>query len=358
MHDPHHRHTFCSIVPPYIVAALAARGSRSAMRAGQLTLLHDVELRRRRAANAPGREKRRPPSATPRTPHLRRTVYDVKHTTRLPGTQVRAEGGKKTGDAAVDEAYDGTGATFDFYWNIFARDSIDDDGLPLLSSVHYGNRYDNAFWDGSRMIFGDGDGDVFNRFTISVDVIGHELTHGVTERLAALDYRGQSGALNESMSDVFGSMVKQYSKRTKQTAASADWLIGAGLLARGINGVALRSMKAPGTAYDDRRLGGRDPQPATMAGYVDTTDDDGGVHINSGIPNRAFYLAATAFGGYAWDTAGKIWYAALSDPKLKSTATFVTFANRTVANAQTLFGADAKATVKSAWTTVGVRTTG
>jgi Zn-dependent metalloprotease len=160
------------------------------------------------------------------------------------------------------------------------------------------------------------------------------------------------------MSDVFGSMVKQYSKRSKQTAASADWLIGAGLLAKGINGVALRSMKAPGTAYDDPQLGGKDPQPSTMDGYVETSDDDGGVHINSGIPNHAFYLAATAFGGYAWEKAGKIWYAALADPKLKATATFVTFANRTVANAQALFGADAKDTVKAAWTAVGVRTTG
>ena len=114
------------------------------------------------------------------------------------------------------------------------------------------------------------------------------------------------------MSDVFGSMVKQ--RMTGQTAAQADWLIGEGLLANGIKGVALRSMKAPGTAYDDARLGGKDPQPATMADYVDTDDDDGGVHINSGIPNRAFFLAATAFGGSSWDRAGKIWYAALGRP--------------------------------------------
>jgi Zn-dependent metalloprotease len=358
MDQPHHPHHVCTIVPPYIIEAISAGGSRSSMRAAQLTLLHDEQLRRTRAANAPGRERRRRGDTVARTPRLSRTVYDAKHTTQLPGIQVRTEGAKKTGDVATDEAYDGTGATFNFYWDIFARDSIDDAGLALLSSVHYGSNYDNAFWDGSRMIFGDGDGTVFNRFTVSVDVIGHELTHGVTERLAALEYQGQSGALNESMSDVFGSMVKQYSKKTRQMADKADWLIGAGLLAPGINGKALRSMKAPGTAYDDPQLGGKDPQPATMAGYVTTTDDEGGVHINSGIPNRAFYLAATGFGGYAWEKAGKIWYAALSDPKLTKTATFVTFANRTLANAQTLFGADAKAIVASAWTTVGVKTSG
>jgi Zn-dependent metalloprotease len=358
MHDHAHRHTFCSIVPPYILEALTRERSGPERRAVQRTLLHDDRLRQRRIVTAPPREKPRPPSAVPRTPHLTRTVFDAKHRTTLPGTKVRSEGGKKSGDKAVDEAYDGTGATFKFYWDIFARDSIDDAGLPLIRSVHYGNAYDNAFWDGSQMIFGDGDGVVFNRFTVSVDVIGHELSHGITDRLAALRYQGQSGALNESMSDVFGSMVKQYTAKTRQTAADADWLIGAGLLAKGIKGVALRSMKAPGTAYDDPQLGGKDPQPATMAGYVTTTDDNGGVHLNSGIPNHAFYLAAVAFGGYAWQKAGKIWFATLADPKLRSTATFVTFANRTLANAQTLFGSDAEGTVKSAWTAVGVRTTG
>ena len=149
------------------------------------------------------------------------------------------------------------------------------------------------------------------------------------------------------MSDVFGSMVKQ--RLAEQTAAQADWLIGEGLLATGINGVALRSMKAPGTAYDDAKLGGKDPQPATMADYVDTDDDDGGVHINSGIPNRAFYLAATAFGGSSWEQAGKIWYATLADPALKSTATFAQFATRTSAQAKALFGADVQKTVKAAW---------
>ena len=164
--------------------------------------------------------------------------------------------------------------------------------------MHYGRGYDNAFWDGTQMVFGDGDGTVFNRFTIAVDVIGHELTHGVTEHTAALVYQGQSGALNESISDVFGSLVKQ--QALGQDAAAADWLIGAGLFTAQVKGVALRSMKAPGTAYDDPQLG-KDPQPATMADYVETTDDNGGVHLNSGIPNHAFYLAATAIGGHAWE---------------------------------------------------------
>ena len=171
-----------------------------------------------------------------------------------------------------------------------------------IASVHYDQDYDNAFWNGDQMVFGDGDGVIFTGFTKALDVIGHELTHGVTQFTANLDYNAQSGALNESFSDVFGSLVKQY--RNGEDTASADWLIGKGILAPGIHGVALRSMKAPGTAYDDPKLGGKDPQPADMSGYVDTADDNGGVHLNSGIPNHAFFLLADQLGGNAWDDAG------------------------------------------------------
>src|SRR4029079_10299870 len=135
------------------------------------------------------------------------------------------------------------------------------------------------------------------------------LTHGVTQDEAQLVYSNQSGALNESLSDVFGSLIKQFS--LNQTADQADWLIGAGLLTKQVKGVALRSMKAPGTAYDDPVLG-KDPQPDHMSRFVTTAADRGGVHITSGIPNRAFYLAATAIGGYAWEVAGKIWYTTLT----------------------------------------------
>ena len=217
---------------------------------------------------------------------------------------VRREGDAPTGDVAVDEAYDGLGATFALFWEAYQRNSIDDAGMPLDATVHYDQDYDNAFWDGTQMVFGDGDGELFNRFTISLDVIGHELTHGVTEKESGLAYFNQSGALNESISDVFGSLVKQ--RLLGQTADQADWLIGAELLTAKVNGVALRSMKAPGTAYDDPVLG-KDPQPGHMNDFVRTNQDNGGVHINSGIPNRAFYLAATAIGGKAWDQAGQIW---------------------------------------------------
>jgi Zn-dependent metalloprotease len=281
-----------------------------------------------------------------------RTVYDAQHQETLPGVPLRSEGAPPLADAEANEAYDGLGATFDFFADVYDRNSIDDEGLHLDATVHYGRRYDNAFWNGQQMVFGDGDGDLFNRFTASLDVIAHELTHGVTGDEAGLVYLGQAGALNESVSDVFGSLVKQYAQ--KENAGEADWLIGAGLFTSKVHGVALRSLKAPGTAYDDPLLG-RDPQPATMAGYVKTSSDNGGVHTNSGIPNHAFYLAATALGGHAWEKAGRIWYETLRGKRLKRTATFAQFARYTVVNAGHFFGAAERRAVAGAWAAVGVK---
>jgi Zn-dependent metalloprotease len=148
--------------------------------------------------------------------------------------------------------------------------------------------------------------------------------------------------------------VKQYA--LKQSAAEADWLIGAGLLAKGVKGVALRSMKAPGTAYDDPQLGGKDPQPAHIKDYLRTTGDNGGVHTNSGIPNHAFYLAAVGLGGNAWEQAGRVWYTALTGGALPSTATFAQFAQLTVTTAGELDGPAARKAVAEAWVGVGIPT--
>jgi Zn-dependent metalloprotease len=256
------------------------------------------------------------------------------------------------GDAAVDEAYDGLGKTYDLFCQEFDRDSLDGLGMPLVATVHFGRDYDNAFWNGTQMVFGDGDGLLFNRFTIAVDVIGHELTHGVTQFESNLVYRGQSGALNEHLSDVFGSLVKQYPNKT---ADQADWLIGAGLFTNNIKGEALRSMKEPGTAYDDPVLG-KDPQPAHMSDYVRGPEDNRGVHINSGIPNRAFYLAATKIGGFAWEKAGVIWYEAMTSPTLRPRARFIHFAELTVSVAAELFGPNSveEIAVAEAWSEVGL----
>src|SRR5262249_32645562 len=155
----------------------------------------------------------------------------------------------------------------------FGRNSLDDNGLPLIATVHYGQQYDNAEWNGQQMLFGDGDGTFFNRFTLAIDVIGHELTHGVTQYTSNLEYKDQPGALHPSFSDVCGSLVKQSS--LGQKADEADWLIGAGLLTDQVqsgdtsHGPALRSMLKPGTGFNDPVFG-KDPQPGNMSGYVQT----------------------------------------------------------------------------------------
>jgi len=287
-----------------------------------------------------------------------RLIYDAQNGSTLPGTLVRSEGEGPTGDQAVDEAYDGAGATFDLYHEIFERNSIDDNGMQLVSVVHYLEGYDNAFWNGERMVYGDGDEDLpasnrlFNRFTIAIDIIAHELTHGVTQFEANLVYRDQPGALNESFSDVFGSLVKQ--RINNQTAQQADWLIGAGLFTSNVSGEAIRSMKNPGSAYDDPLLG-KDPQPGHMNNYVDTTSDNGGVHINSGIPNKAFYNVAMELGSYAWERAGKIWYLTLRD-KLTSTSDFHAAANLTLEAAEELYGKESpeQIAVQKGWEQVGI----
>jgi Zn-dependent metalloprotease len=282
----------------------------------------------------------------------RRQVYDARHKRTLPGKLVLDDFSTGSSDIEANEAFDGAGATYDFYAKAFLRNSIDDKGMPLISTIHYGAKFDNAMWDGTQMIYGDGDGKLFNRFTIALDVIAHELTHGVTQNTAKLAYAGQSGALNEHLSDAFGIMAKQYA--LGQIASQSDWLIGAGLLGPNVRGKAIRSMKAPGTAYDDPSLG-RDPQPAHMRGYVTSPDDNGGVHINSGIPNHAFYLAATAIGGQPWMVLGRIWYRVLT-VKLFPHAGFQDFANATVFTAGELFGkgSSVQAMIAEAWSQVGL----
>lgn len=293
------------------------------------------------------------------TPHVRpggrmqRVVHDAAHGTALPGSPVRREGDPRTGDVTVDETFDGLGAVYDLFWNVYERDSVDGRGGSLQAVVHYEHAWNNTAWNGQLLLVGDGDGHLFTRFSRCIEVIGHELTHAVIESHTPLTFWGESGALCESIADVFGSMVKQYS--LGQTAAEADWLIGAELLADGVQGVALRSMSRPGTAYDDRTMG-KDPQPGHFRDRTSTTADNGGVHINSGIPNRAFHLVATAIGGYAWERAGRIWYEALLDPKLRSDSSFRDFAELTRTTAQRLYGnnCDEAMAVEYGWRLVGV----
>jgi len=349
-----HRHSIFCILPPHMLKEIVTNGTEAQRDFALRTMETSAQFRGQRHAMrdmasvlsfaiAGGKE---------------RIIYDAKQGSSLPGAIVRKEGDPAVTDPAVNEAYDGSGLTYDLFSEIYDRNSIDGNGLRLDSTVHYQKGYDNAFWNGQQMVYGDGDEDLpvaqrlFNRFTIAIDIIGHELTHGVTEYEAKLNYYGQSGALNESMSDVFGSLVKQYQKN--QTADQADWIIGEGLFTSNINGIGIRSMKAPGSAYDDPTLG-KDPQPGHMDDYVNTVEDNGGVHINSGIPNKAFYVTATEIGGFAWEKAGNIWYVTLRD-KLTATSDFQQAADKTFATAGELYGVGnpEQLAVQKGWAAVGI----
>jgi Zn-dependent metalloprotease len=348
----------CCIAPPDLLARVVDEGDADDRAAALRALAASASLRTQRAlVGQVVRELQvdaRSLGFLPETPGGQRSVYDVRHGGRsaLPGTLARGEDDEPVEDTAVNEAFDGAGATYDFYRDVYGRDSLDDKGAKLISSVHYGVGFDNALWNGIQMIYGDGSGRVFveGAFTRCIDIIGHELTHGVVQYTADLVYSLQPGALNEHFADVFGALVKQYSR--KQTAEEADWLIGAGALVPRL-GDALRSMKAPGTAFRGDR------QPDHMNGYVDLPDDNdpandnGGVHINSGIPNRAFYLVATKLGGYAWEKAGRIWYVTLSE-RARTRSQFTDVAQATVEVAGELFGSDEQHTVEEAWREVGV----
>lgn len=336
------------IIPPILLEELARKGTEEERDAALRTLSLDATLRLARAHNALIATPVNRASVLQATPgQPQRTIYDCEGLEPPANPkQVRAEGEPASNDVEVNEAYDGFGDTYKFYWDQFKRDSIDDQGLPLHGWVHYGKDYDNAFWDGSEMVFGDGK--MFDRFTKSLDVIGHELTHGVTEKEAGLQYLNESGALNESISDVFGTLVKQY--KLGQNADQGDWLIGADIILPGFAGKALRSMANPGTAWDG------DDQPAHMKDYVKTMSDNGGVHTNSGIPNKAFADLSLKLGGHAWEKAGRIWYETLRDPRVHANATFRQFAGRTATNARRLFGAgsDEANAVVASWDGVGV----
>jgi Zn-dependent metalloprotease len=342
-----HRCSLHCILPPGLLRKLADSASKEARQTALETLALDSRFRlaRAEAAARMGGRSTRPVTFARIGGKPQRTIYDQDHEkAQVPGRVTRSEGQQPVGDEAINQAYDGLGATYDYYWSLFQRDSIDGQGLPLLGLVHYGREYDNAFWDNAgHMFFGDGDERLLRQTTAGIDVIGHELTHGVTQHEANLVYSGQSGALNESISDVFGIQVKQ--RALGIDAEKSDWLIGKEIVGPELR-PALRSMKEPGTANP------HDDQPADMDGYL----EGGDVHANSGIPNRAFYVVATTLGGNSWGAAGPIWYAALCDPSLHPTATFSEFAKRTLIQAERAYGQTSAAAnaVRDGWEAVKV----
>src|SRR5689334_15758269 len=211
----------CQFVPPYLLERLAGSGAHAdAVRSGRDTLAIDEGMRRERFARA---------LRQPGPSEAGGSAWQVDTATNqadLPGSQVRQAGQPPSGDAAVDEAATSVQATLALYEEVLRRSSYDGQGSRVLATVHYRRGYDNAFWNGTELVFGDGDGQVFGRFTKPIDVGAHELTHAVTQYTANFAYADQSGALNESVSDCFACCVKQ--RVLGQTAEQADWLIGEG----------------------------------------------------------------------------------------------------------------------------------
>ncbi|MFI9237489.1 M4 family metallopeptidase [Streptomyces sp. NPDC053079] len=341
------------IIPPHLLDKLLRSEDSDVHQAALDTLLTTARLRGERTVRASFAG-----AATPG--NGRRTLFDCRNGRLLPSAALaRPEDGPASADGSVNRAFDGLGTTRDFYREVFNRNSIDGRGMRLDGYVHFGAKYNNAFWDSQQMVFGDGDGMIFTDFTGSLDVIAHELTHGVTEHTAGLEYHNQSGALNESISDVFGALVTQWSR--KQSAEEASWLIGAEVFTPDIDADALRSLAAPGQAYDNA-LFGKDPQPDHMNKFVNLPDtemgDYGGVHINSGIPNKAFYLTAMNIGGFAWGAPGLIWYESLKASTVDTQ--FQSFADTTYQKAGELYG-DGSAeqlAVLAAWQEVGLQISG
>ncbi len=277
-----------------------------------------------------------------------REVYDAKGEERV-GDLVRSEGGAKTGIKDADNVYEYTGDVRDYYSQVHNRNSIDGQGMKMKSTVNYGDM-ENAYWDGERMTYGKpNEKSPFKTFVLR-DVTGHEISHGVTEFEAGTVYRNQPGALNEHFSDVFGALVDQRARG--QSAREAGWLVGDGIWKEGVNGRALRDMKNPGTAYNDKLLG-KDPQPAHMKDFLKTRSDNGGVHINSGIPNKAFADFATAVGGNAYEVPGKIWFEARA--KAGANPSFAQFAFETIEAAKRIGTPEQVKMLEKAWDDVGVK---
>jgi Zn-dependent metalloprotease len=288
-----------------------------------------------------------------------RKVYSCNNGTSLPGSLLWSEGGTMTSDTTAQAAYNYAGNTYDFYKNVFGRDSFDGAGGALISSVHYSSSYNNAFWNGTQMVYGDGDGTTFIPLSKALDVDAHELTHAVTERTAGLNYSNESGALNEATSDILGNSCEAYAKSAGVPNANT-WKVGEDITTPNTAGDALRYMNTPTTdGYS------KDYYPERITG----TADNGGVHGNSGIANLAYYLMVmggvhprakttvtvtplSATPATSLDMAQRIWYRALTT-YFTSTTNFSAARTGTVQAATDLYGAAAAASVTAAWDCVG-----
>lgn len=336
----------CFIVPPDVLRRFSTDRKLSAVirDASDNTANVSAEIRRLRAQAV---ELTRAcavaaaPKALAKSPAV--TVYDCRHSQTLPGTLLPKP--STSSDVTAKRTYKETRAVATFYRNVFKRNSIDAAGMTLLSSIHFGTKFNNAMWNGSQMLYGDGDNQLFVDFTAGNDVIGHELTHGVTQHSLQLAYAGDAGGLNESLSDCFGSMFRQW--QAKQSVGTADWLIGSdiiGPVAKRKGYTCLRDMADPAAAHCLAA------QPTHYSQLTPATDP----HYSSGPPNLAFYTAAMAVGGRSWEKVGQIWYRAMTGFGPSPHLSMKAFANRTRQLAKQMYGTTVADAVGAAWKQVGL----
>ncbi|TSC31766.1 M4 family metallopeptidase [Corallococcus sp. Z5C101001] len=283
---------------------------------------------------------------------LSRKVYSANNGTTTPGTLKRSEGQAAIGDSHVDMNYDMLGYTYNCYKTLFNRDSLNNAGQTLISTVHYSKNYVNAYWDGTQMVYGDGDGVNSIELGKDADVTVHELTHAVTEKESNLTYSGQSGGLNEAMSDTFGAICESQSKAW--STAADIWMVGEDVWTPNIPNDALRYMDDPA----------KDGVSLDWAPNYSNQD----VHYSSGIPNLAFALLAKGgthprgrssivVPGIGVEKAGRIWYKANTDIYTAST-TFDQAKTWTIQAASALgYDQATQDAVKAAWEAVGVGVT-
>jgi Zn-dependent metalloprotease len=360
----------CFIIPPYMLKSMIAHadslgsapmapGASAGDRADvplasahiQATL--DDTNSKRAAFQAEGSGNRRVAAAMFMMPRciLMRAVHSANNGLSLPGVLMRSENQPPVPDPAVNELYDTIGDVYTFFRDMWARHSIDDRGMIIEAVAHYGLLYDNAYWEGGRLVCGDGDNIYFNRFTGDPAVIAHELVHGLTQCEAGIIYKGRKGVANESISDSFAIAFDHYHKR--KVFSDADWVIGTKILKQGLQGRGIRDLREPGTAFNDPRLG-RDMQPAHMKHYIEAGEIDE-MHLNSGIPNKAFYLVCEQLKMPSWHDPIRIWYRALCEYATKDTDV-ETWPDCTARAAIDLFsaGSGAYQAVRRAWNAVGL----
>lgn len=341
----------CFALPKKLLEQLAQDSDQQHRELLHAQIDHSSQLRAQRAAQSWHR-----PVPIVGNRLLQRQVFDAQGRTFLPGKLLRDEDDPPTRDKEADEAYENVGIAMRFYRDVLGRDSVDGKGMRVDTSVHYGFRFANAMWTGEQMIVGDGDGRHVKGLTSSLGIIAHEVSHGISQHIVRgglgvvqlpgrpPTLKGEAGALNESFSDVFASMIKQW--HAGQHVKQADWLLGEDILAPGA-GKAIRSLRDPGNV---RLTWRHDNQIKDYRRYQPTDEP----HKASGIGNHAFYVAATTLGGRSWENLALIWLKAFD--RLRARGTFLDAAHYTIDVAAALHGKGSKPreAVKAGWRKVNV----